>query len=82
MDQVTERRSLMLVEARNGQLFAFLLCESDAKHGAGLVGETLELGLRRMQNNMGSNEPISYGRKLGAGAMARLRLKRNSKQEG
>lgn len=82
MDQVSDRRPVMLVEARNGQVFALPLCESDAQHGAELVGETLELGLRRTRNDIGPNDPISYGRKLVAGAIVRQRLKRNSKQEG
>ena len=77
LDQVSARRSVMLVEARNGQLFAMPLCETDAQLGAGLIGETLELVVRRTKN-VGSNDPISYGRKLAAGAIVRLRLKRNS----
>jgi hypothetical protein len=82
MDQVSARRSVMLVEARNGQLFALPLCEADAQLGAELVGETLELVLRRSQNDLGLNDPIPYGRKLAANAIVRARLKRNSKQEG
>jgi len=77
MDQVSGRRSVMLVEARNGQLFAMQLCETDAQLGAGLIGETLELVVRRTKN-VGSSDPISYGRKLAADAIVRLRLKRNS----
>src|SRR5262249_54904482 len=82
MDQVSERKPVMLVEARNGQLFALPLCETDAQHGAALVGETLELVLRRTQNSVGSSDPISYARKLAASAIVRLRLKRNSSREG
>jgi hypothetical protein len=81
MDQVSGRRPVMLVEARNGQLFALPLCETDAQHGPALVGETLELVVRRM-GNVGSNDPISYGRKLAASAIVRLRLKKNSDKEG
>jgi hypothetical protein len=82
MDQVSERGAAMLVEARNGQLFAFRLCETDAQRSAELVGEMLELGLRRTQNNLAPDDPIEYGRKLTAGAMVRSRLKRNSRKEG
>jgi hypothetical protein len=82
MDQVSARRPVMLVEARNGQLFALPLCEADAQLSAELVGETLELVLRRNRNDVGSNDPIPYGRKLAASAIARARLKRNSKREG
>ena len=82
MDQVSGRRPVMLVEARNGQLFALPLCETDARHGPELVGETLELVLRRTRNNLGSSEPISYGRKLAASAIVRLRLKKNFNKEG
>ena len=82
MDQVSGRNPVMLAEARNGQLFALPLCESDAQHGAALIGETLELVLRRAQNDLGSNEPISYARKLAASAIVRLRLKKNSNKEG
>ena len=82
MDQISEQSAVMLVQARNGQLFAFPLCETDAKCGAELVGETLELGLRRTRNNLGSNDPIPYGRKLAASAMVRSRLKSNSSKQG
>lgn len=83
MDQVSGRRPVMLVEARSGQLFAFPLCETDAKQGAALVGETLDLVLRRTSNDvLESNEPISYGRKLAASAIVRQLLKRNSDKEG
>jgi hypothetical protein len=82
MDQVWARRPVMLVEARNGQLFALPLCETDANHGSALIGETLELVLRRTRNDAGTNDPISYGRKLAASAITRLRLKKNSSKEG
>ena len=81
LDQVAGRRPVMLVEARNGQLFALPLCETDAQHSALLVGETLELVVRRTRE-VGSHDPISYGRKLAASAATRLRLKRNSNKEG
>ncbi len=81
MDQASGRRPVMLVEARNGQLFALPLCETDAQHAAALIGETLELVVRRT-GDAGSNDPISYGRKLAAGAIVRLRLKKNSNKEG
>jgi len=82
MDQVSGLATVMLAEARNGQLFALPLCESDALHGAELVGETLELTLRRTGDSVGPGDPISYGRKLAASASTRLRLKRDSKKEG
>ena len=72
----------MLVETRNGQLFALPLCETDAQHGAALIGETLELALRRTGQDLAANDPISYGRKLVASATVRLRLKTNSSKEG
>jgi hypothetical protein len=76
MDQTEGRRPVMLLRASGDQLLALQLCESDAGWGQRLVGEPLEVVLRKGPN-VSPNEPIVYGRKVAASAGTRARLKRN-----
>lgn len=79
MDQVSARGAVMLAQS-DEQLFALPLCETDVPHGAHLIGEMLELVLRRKSARLGSNDPIAYTRKLAASAATRVRVKANAKQ--
>ena len=72
----------MLADAGTGQLFVFALAESDSFHGAQLVGEELELVLRRSNRTAGPSDAISYLRKLAAGVATRAKLKTLAKAEG
>jgi hypothetical protein len=81
MDQESKRGAVMLAESESGQLFAFLLAESDVPHAAQLVGERLELVVRRKSPEIGPYDPIVYTRKLAARISSRLKLK-SSKSEG
>lgn len=82
MDQIGARGTVMLTKAKNGQLFAFLLAESDVSHAEALVGEALDLVLKRKNGEFGPFDPIVYTRKLAASTEARLKvLKKNPKSE-
>ena len=82
-DQVGTRGTVMLTRANEGLLLAFLLAESDVPHAGALVGETLDLVLRRNGTEFGPHDPIVYTRKLAANLETRLKLlKKNSKPEG
>jgi uncharacterized OB-fold protein len=80
MDQVTERRGVILAKSESGQLFAFPICEADAAHGKALEGAALDLVLRRKTGALGRRDPIAYQRKLAASAETRRAL--ISKKEG
>ncbi|MBV9331892.1 MAG: hypothetical protein JOZ55_10105 [Alphaproteobacteria bacterium] len=81
MDQRAGLRSVMLAETENAQPMAFPLCEADAAHRSELVGETLDLVLRRTQDQIGTHAPIFYQRKLAAPAATRMRLKQTRKEK-
>jgi hypothetical protein len=75
MDQTQGLRPVMLMRAANNRLLALPLCETDAHLGTRLVGERLEIVLRRKQPQFDTNEPIVYGRKVAAGVGTRAKLK-------
>jgi hypothetical protein len=77
MDQVEGLRPVMLMRTPDGQHLALPLCEADAGLGMRLVGEGLELVLRRSQTDGGPDEAIAYVRKVASSVATRARLKRN-----
>jgi len=82
MDQTGAQAPFVLADAGNGQLFALALCESDAGDGPRLVGEELELVLRRRAGDIGPGDAIRYVRKLAASAATRRKFKNQTKVEG
>jgi len=82
MDQSAAEAPFMLADGGDGQLFAFPLCESDARSGPLLVGEELELVLRRSEGELSPTEAIAYRRKLAATQSTRAKLKSQTKAEG
>jgi hypothetical protein len=77
MDQRTHLKPAALLSDEEGRLFAFPLCEADAEFGAQLIGETLQLVLRRLDANLKADEAIAYGRKVAAAPATRAKLKRS-----
>jgi len=77
MDQIEGLRPVMLMRAPDGQLIALPLCETDAGLGVRLVGEGLELVLRRSQSDGRPDEAITYVRKVASSVATRAHLKRN-----
>ena len=77
MDQVGNLKPAMLMRTQDGQHFALPLCEADANIGARLVGENLELVVRRSGTEARADEAIAYVRKVASGANTRARLKRD-----
>lgn len=77
MDQVERLNPVMLARVGKHQLMPFPLCESDAGLGPRLVGEELQLVLRRERCDDDLHEPIGYVRKLSASAVSRSKLKRS-----
>jgi hypothetical protein len=82
MDQIASRGAAMLVQLGKDQLLALPLCASDAARGPELIGETLELVVRRTNDGLGPRDPIAYGRRLAASAETRLSLKKKLSKEG
>jgi hypothetical protein len=77
MDQREGLKPVMLLCAPGDRQLALPLCESDADWGPRLVGEQLEVVLRRSSPGVDGNEPIVYGRKVSASAGIRAKLKSN-----
>jgi hypothetical protein len=77
MDQIGNLKPVMLMRAQDGHHFALPLCEADANLGARLVGESLQLVVRRSGTESRADEAIAYVRKVASGANTRARLKRN-----
>lgn len=77
LDQSPQTAPVMLMELPHGQTMPFLLANSDRKHAAMLVGQTLRLSLRRMQSG-GAAGPIVYGRKVAADAATRAAIMKSS----
>ncbi len=65
---------VMLLETPQGRPLAMQLAEADHAHASRLVGELLDVVLRRAQE-AGASAPIAYGRKVAASARTRAALK-------
>ncbi len=76
MDQIGSLRPVALARVDRDRLLALPLCETDAALAPRLVGEPLELVLRRTELDGPPDEAIAYGRKFSASAITRARLKR------
>lgn len=67
----------MLMELSEARALPLPLADTDASHAPELVGEMLDVVLRRTKA-AGERETVAYGRKVAAGAATRARRLKSS----